>query len=349
MLVTPANFGPFFTTFETRFWTAYATAPIVYPKIATTYPVSTEIWLSGWLNMVDKMREWIGPRVTNTPAPQTYQVSMQNFELTEGIDLFKLDDDINGIYSPTVPLMGKQVAKWPDYQLRDLLQSQGSQTGSRQLGIDNLSYFNTAHPVSFWDASKGTFCNDYTGGGFSVNGQTVGGNLSSNAFATVWEDIAQRKTESGEAWGLQPDLAFTGPKLKWSMDTILQAQFIGLPVIGTIGTQNTQTAGTPALPNSPLIGASTNVVQGWSDRLMWNDLGGSTAIGGGTYDQVWYLACTQEAVRGLSWLLRMAPDFVARNRPDDPVVFDTHTIQYGSKSRGAPAWAFAQLMARSGP
>jgi phage major head subunit gpT-like protein len=348
MLVTPSNINFYFTGLETRFWTAYGIEPIAYTKLSTVYPVATEQWVSGWIGMLDKMREWIGPRITNTPAPQTYLVPIQNFELTEGIDLFKLEDDTYGIYNPVVAFMGMQAAKWPDYQFRDMLQNQSSQTGARQLGIDNLTFFNTAHPVDFWDASKGTFCNDYTGGGVSVNGILIGGALASNAFATVWEDMATRKTESGESWGLQPDLAFNGPKLKHAMSTILQAQFIGLPVIGSIGTQVTQTAGSTALPNSPLIGASENMVKGWSDQLTWSDLGGSATVGGGTYDQVWYLAATTRPVRALSWLLRQAPDFIVRNRPDDPVVFDTHTIQYGSKARGAPAWGFAQLMSRSG-
>jgi phage major head subunit gpT-like protein len=349
MLITQTNLQLFFTAFETRFWTAYGTAPVVYQKLATTYPVGTEQWVSGWLGMVDKMREWIGPRITHTPAPQTYLVPMQLFELTEGIDQFRLEDDTYGIYNPTVSFMGLQAAKWPDYQLRDLLQNQGSQGGFRQTGIDNLSYFNTAHPVDFWDASKGTFPNDYTAGGVTINSVLIGGGLASNAFATVWEDMARRKSESGEAWGVMPDLAVTGPMLKLPMDTILQAQFIGLPVIGTIGIGNTQTAGMPAPVNSPLIGASENMVKGWTDRLMWPDLGGSTAIGGGTYDSVWYVGDTSKPVRGLSWLLRQAPDFTYRIRPEDPVVFDTHTYQYGSKARGAPAWGFPQLFSRSGP
>src|SRR5580658_2119209 len=282
MLITPSNLNLFFTAFETRFWTAYGAAPQVYTKLASIYPVGTETWISGWIGMLDKMREWIGPRVTHTPEPQTYLVPIQVFEETQGVDLFKLEDDQYGIYNPVVAFMGVQAAKWPDYQLRDLLQNQGSQTGARQLCLDNLNYFATNHPVDFWDASKGTFCNDYTGGGVTVNGILVGGALSSNAFATVWEDMAARKTESGEAWGLMPDMTYAGPKLKFPLSTILQAQFIGLPVIGTIGTQVTQTAGSTALPNSPLIGATESLTRGLTDLLIWPDLNGSGTVGGGT-------------------------------------------------------------------
>ena len=340
MLITPANLGLFFSAVETRFWGAYGTAPVVYTKLATTYPVATEQWVSGWIGMLDKMREWVGPRITRAPAPQTYLVPIQLFELTEGVDQFKLMDDTYGIYNPVVDFMGLQAAKWPDYQLRDLLQNQGSQTGARQLSLDNLSHFNTAHPVSFWDASRGTYPNDYTGGGVSINGITVGGALGPTSFATVWEDMARRKAESGEPWGIVPNLAFTGPMLKLAIDTILQAQFMGAPVLGQLG------AGTGA--NAPFVGSSENVMKGWTDRLMWPDLGGSATVGGGTQDQLWYLTDTSKAVKPLSWLLRQAPDFTYRNQPDDPMVFDTHTYAMGSVARGAPAWAFPQLISRSG-
>jgi hypothetical protein len=238
------------------------------------------------------------------------------------------------------------MAKWPDYQVRDLLQNQGYWTNSYQNGYDGLSFFNTAHQNDFYDASKGTFPNDYTGGGVTVNSILIGGGLAPNAFATVYEDMSRRKTASGEPWGIMPDLLATGPMLKLTADTILQAQFMGLPVVGNIGTQATAN---PANPNQTLVGATENVMKSYADRLMWPDLGGSTSIGGGTYDSVWYLFDTSKPVKALSWLLRMAPDFVYRTNPDDPIVFDTHTVAYGSKARGAPAWGFHQLASRSGP
>ena len=352
MLITPNNINFFFSALETRFWTAYTVAPLVYSRLATTYPVPTEQWVSGWLGMLDKMREWVGPRITHTPAPQTYVVPLQLFEQTQGVDEIKLRNDQYGIYNPIAAYMGYQSAKWPDYQFRDLLQSQGSQTGFRQLSLDGLNHWGTAHPVDFWDSTKGTYPNDYTGGGVTINSNVIGGGLSANAFATVWEDMSRRKSESGESQNVMADLAVVPPMLKLTIDTILQSQFLGLPVIGNQGTANVPAPGGPANPNAPLIGNSQNVMAsagGWTDRLVWLDLGGSTAIGNGTYDQVWYLFDTAKPIKPLSWLLNFAPDFVARINPDDPIVFDTHTYAYGSKAYGAPAWGFEWLGSRSGP
>ena len=348
MLITPANLNIFFTGLETRFSQAYGATPVVYNRFATVYPVTTEVWLSGWLDMVDKYREWIGGRITKQPAPQTYQVPMQLFELTQGVDQFKLMDDSYGIYNPIVQYMGIQAAKLPDYQLRDLLQNQGSQTGTRQLSVDNLSHFNVGHPISFFDQSRGSYCNDFTGGGQVVNGVNVGGSLTPNSFATVWQDLARRKTESAEAWGLQADLTVAPAQLKFALDSILQSQFLGMPVIGTIGATSQNLSGATLPANPALVGASENQLKSWTDRLVWFDLGGPGTVGGGTYDQVWYMMDTSKVAKPLSWLQRQAPDFTYRNQPADPMVFDTHTFGFGSVARGAPAWSFPQFISRSG-
>lgn len=325
MLITPANLSFFFTSLETRFWTAYSVAPSVYEKIATTYPVATEQFASGWMGMVDKMREWVGPRVVHTPAPQTYLVPIQNFELTESIDQFKLEDDTYGVYYPLVTMMGESTKKWPDYQMRDLLQNTGSQTGTRQNGLDGLTHWNTAHPVDYYDASKGTYCNDFTGG-VSVNGVTVGGALGVNQFSTLWQEMASRKSENGEPLGLMPDQTLIPAQLKLTADTILQAQFFGAPTIGNL---------------SSLTGATDNMLKGWTDRIVWPELNAAPTV--------WYMLVCNKPIKPFSWLLRQAPDFVYRIQPQDPVVFDTHTYLYGSKARGAPAWSFPWLSSKSAP
>lgn len=325
MLITPSNLAFFFTNLESRFWQAYGTAPVVYDKMATTYPVSTEQWADAWIGMVDKFREWQGARTVHQPAPQTYFVQVQNFELTESIDQFKLEDDSYGIYFPTVQFMGMQAAKWPDYQLRDLLQNTGAQTGARQNGTDGLTHWNTAHPVDFWDASKGTYCNDFGTAGFVVNSVTVGGLLAPNSFATLWEEMASRKNESGEPLGLMADMTVAPPQLKITLDTILNAQFFAPSSLGNLTGQ---------------VGALENQLKGWTDRLVWPDLAAQPTA--------WYMLCTNRAIKPFSWLMRQAPNFVYRNQPQDPVVFDTHTYLYGSMARGAPAWGLPFLSSRSG-
>ena len=333
MLVTPANLAFFFTAMETRFWTAYQTAARWNEKVATTYPVGTEQWVSGWIGMLHTAREWIGSRVTHQPNPQTYLVQIQNWELTEQIDQFKLQDDTYGIYMPTVAFMGQNMAKLNDYQLRDLLQNAGSQTGLRQNGLDGLTQWSTAHPVNLYDASYGTYCNDFRGG-FVVNGTTVGGVLGVQGFNSLWSEFASRKSESGEALGIFANMTLIPPQLKSQLSVLLNSQFFAPPAIGSMGT------GTPSA-NAAFVGAMENPLKGYTDMEVTGDLAAQPTT--------WYMLDTARPVKPFSILQRQAPNFVPRITPEDPVVFDTHTYLYGSVARMAPAWGFAWLSAISSP
>jgi phage major head subunit gpT-like protein len=345
MLTSPANLNLFFTQLETRFWTEYALAAPMYQRFATVEPVGTELWTSGFMNMIQKYREWLGARVVQVPSLQTYTVPIKNWENTQGVDKFKFDDDTHGMYSPIAAFMGMQAKKLPDYQIRDAILNQGSWTGSFQNCLDGLSLFNSAHPVNFWDASQGTYPNDYTGGGVTVNNQVIGGGLSLTGFATIFEDMARRKNESGEAGGYKADLALTGPILAIAMQTILQAQFIGSPQIVQLGSS----VGTG---NATYVGATDTIaIRGLTDFAMWDDLSSSTVIGTGsnTYDQVFYMFATKGPIRPFIWLLREAPNFVARVNLDDPVVFEKHQYLFGSEARGSVAYGFPATVSRSGP
>jgi len=332
MLITPSNLAFFFTAVESRFWQAYKTADLWHERVATTVPVSTEVWLAGWIGMLDKVREWTGSRIKHQPAPQTYQVAMQLYEQTQSIDKYKLMDDQFGIYNPTIDFMGKQSAKWPDYQLRDLILNTGTQTGSRQNGLDALTHWNTAHPVDFYDSSKGTYCNDFSGG-VSVGGVTVGGAFTTNGFNTLWEEFASRKSESGEALGIIADLTMGPPQLKAPMTTILQSQFYAPPQMGVLG------SGSGA--NAAFVGSMENPLRGWTDLLTLPDFAAAPTT--------WFMLCTTAPQKPFTWLLRQAPNFVARINPDDPAVFDNHEFIYGADMRGAPAWSLAWLSAKSAP
>ena len=345
MLTTPANLNLFFSQLETRFWTEYGLAEPMWQRIATILPVGTESWTSGFMNMLQKYREWLGARVVQVPTVQTYTVPIKNWENTIGIDEFKFADDTHGLYSPIAAFMGMQAKKLPDYQIRDALLNQGSWTGPFQNCLDGTAIFGTSHPVNFWDASQGTYANDYTSGGVTVNNQVIGGGISVTGYSTVWEDMARRKNESGEAGGWKADLAMSGPALSIAMQTVLQAQFIGAPQIVQLGSN------VPTVSNAPLIGATSNLVKGLTDYIMWDDLSSSGAIGtsSNTYDQVWYLLSTKGPIRPVLWLQRMAPDMINRINPDDPVVFEKHQLLFGSKARGSMAWGFPQSLSRSGP
>lgn len=330
-ITAPNQLLAFFTNVNTTLSLAYSTTETVFPKIATVIPTGTTQYGEGWTGMGRTMREWTGSRVTETPAPQTYFVTVQLWELTESFDVFKMQDDHLGLLSHRPAQLGMNIKKNEDYVLRDLLENAKSQTGSRQLGLDGLSNFNASHPVDLYDTGKGTYCNDYGTSGVSVGGITVGGALALNSYATVWQDMANRKSESGEKLGLMPDTTMVPVMLKATATPILQAAFLGAPIWGNLG------AG-PG-PNYAMVGTTENTQKGTSDLLVWPDLSSAAA---------WYLLCTTKPRKPFSIIQREAAQFLYRNSPTDPIVFDQHQFLYGAHSRMSPAWSFAWLSSRSG-
>jgi phage major head subunit gpT-like protein len=289
-----------------------------------------------WIGRLDKMRLWLGPRITHEPAPQTYTVTPQPFELTEAIDRFKLDDDMMGVYYRTLPEMALQAKRWPDFQMRDMLRNQGAWTGLPQNGLDGLTYFNTAHPVDLYNSGAGTYSNDFTGGGANVAyknaaGGTVnvltGGAFSPTALATVVEYMMQLKAEDGEPVGVTPNKLLVPPQLRLESELVVKSTFFAPPAWGTIASQ---------------VGAADNPLARFGlEPEVWELLAGDSST--------WYVQDTTKAFRPMLWILRYAPVAAYRIAETDPVVFDSHKYLYGYWARGCPAWGFSWLMVRSGP
>jgi phage major head subunit gpT-like protein len=328
VITTRSGLEFFFTGLEQRFWAAYGSSGSFVDKVATRVPSSTEQGIYGWIGKIDKMREWVGPRVTYSPAAQTYTLVNQPYELTAYIDKFKLQDDQFGIYSPTAIMMAEQSAKWPDFQLRDLWQNTGTQIGARQLGLDGLSHWSTAHPVDFFDASKGTYINDFRSGGQVINGVTVGGALTPQGYATLRQEMMSRKGEDGEPLGLVPDLLVYPPQLEGAAKMILTADYF-----------SPQTYANTGLGTN--VGQQQNIMKGSATGLMIPELAANPTT--------WMLLCTNRAIKPFIFQERQAVNFVYRISEQDPEVFNNHRYVFGTDARGALGWSHAWLSSISSP
>lgn len=335
-MITPAQLDRFLVTLNTSIGETYSSTPVRYPEFSSTVPCESEQMSFAWIGRLDKMRLWTGSRVTHEPAPQTYTVTPQPFELTETIDRFRLDDDHMGVYMRTIPEMGLQAKRWPDLQMRDMLQNKGAWTGTPQNGLDGLTFFNTAHPVDLYDASKGTYSNDFTGGPVNVaykkpDGSTVnvatGGALNVNPLATVYEYMTQLSGEDGEPVGVTPNVLLVPPALRLEAETLVKSTFFAPPAWGGISSQ---------------VGAADNAFRRFGlEPVIWEILNSDATT--------WYMLDTTKAYRPLIWVLREAPTWAYRVAETDPSVFDAHKFLYGVWARGCPAWGFSWLMVRSGP
>jgi phage major head subunit gpT-like protein len=337
-VITPANWLPFIVTANTTIRQAWSDIPIEYPLYTTTVPLGeSSVFEDAWIGRMPKMRVWNGPRVYHEPSPQTYLVTPQPFELTYTLDRFKFDDDGFGVFYPILLDHALQTKKWPEYQLRDLLEASGAWSSTAaQAGLDGLSFFNTAHQINIYALAAGTldagtaYCNDFTGGGVTINSVNVGGALSQTAFGTLAEYMMTIRAEDGERLQIVPDTMMVPANLmaesEYILNNMLAAASVGYTTWGAAQTQ---------------VGASDNVFKRFGVKPHVNkNLNSATK---------WYLMDLSKSVKPLRWILRDAPTFTPRVAENDPIVFDSHRYAWGGWARGAPAWSPSWLMARSGP
>lgn len=343
-MITPSQFNLFISTVNTMIGEVYAETDqdigVQWMNFATEMPSGSTQSVYGWTEMLQKAREWVGPRVVMEAAPLTYTVVNRPWEHTLGVDRFLLDDDHLGILYRQIPDQVRQVRRQPDYWIRDLIEGLGvfatGQPGSPQLGFDGLSNFNTAHSIDPYNPTSTTYSNDFTGGGASIAGGVPGGSGSTilvggafgvTAFATLYEYQLRMLGEDLEPLGIIPDTLMVPVTLKTEAELILHSTFFAPPAWATIGSQ---------------VGAADNPFRRFAvDKVLVNPY-----LTSGTK---WYLMDTKRTIKPMMWQVREAAVYTQRVNEQDPVVFDTHRYLYGAWGRGAPAWGYAFLMARSGP
>jgi phage major head subunit gpT-like protein len=326
---TPANFAIFLTTANTMIRSAWDSAPTPYAAYTTTVPTESETFEDGWIGRMPKYREWLGPRVVHGPGPQTYQVTVQNWENTYGIDEFTFDDTKFGIYYPMIGDLGLQGRRQPGFVIRDMLENTGSQTGGRQNGLDGLTYFNTAHLINIYRSSLGTYSNDVRGG-ITVGSTTVGGALSGVAVGTTAEYMGTYQAEDGERFGIVPNLLIAPPTLRAECEVILKNQ-------SSAPTNGWQTFG----PTNTQVGAADNIWKRFGiDYMIEPNLMSNTN---------WYLADTMKSVKPVRWIQREGTVVVPRVSPTDENVWVNHQLLWGGKMRGTSAWGPSWLMVKGGP
>ncbi len=253
----PSNWLPVITQVNTSIRQAWSSVPIEYPLYTTTVNMGDrEVFEDAWIGRMPKYRLWSGPRVYNEANPQTYQVVPEPFELSYTIDRFKWEDDGFGVFYPLITDFSLQSALWPEYQMRDLIESTGAWGSTKsQAGLDGLSNWNTAHQTNIYSLTAGTlaagtaYCNDFTGGGVSINSVTVGGALGATAILTICEYMATIRAEDGERLKVRPTHLMHPPSLRgeveYNLKNMLAAASVGYTTWGAAQTQ---------------VGATDNVV-----------------------------------------------------------------------------------------
>ncbi len=166
------------------------------------------------------------------------------------------------------------------------------------LAFDGLTLFNDNHLTYDKTGATPTYDNN-----FAVP-------LDANGFNTVWSAMVSYVGEDGQPLGVMPNLLIVPPQLKLAAQTIMAGSLYS-PITGQPG------AGAIAIEN-PL--------KGWAEILVVPELANQPTA--------WYLADTSKAIKPFVWQNRRAPNFVARDNPSDPKVFDLKKFTYGVDYRG---------------
>jgi phage major head subunit gpT-like protein len=237
--ITPANMQIFFTGLSATFGQAYQSTPVFWQRLAFLKPSNTEIEKDGWMAKIPVLREWLGPRVVQNAAARMYTLENKLWELTLGIDKFKVQDDTYGIYSPMLAMMGEQAAKWPDRMLVSKLRA------NSETLYDGKAYFADDHPVNVDDPLNS-----------DVYDNNLGLALTPDNFASAYLSMATFKGEDGEPLGVTPNLLVVPPQLKLKALQILNGTMIA-PATFAGQTQ---------------VGGNSNVLAGWCDLLVVPEL-----------------------------------------------------------------------------
>lgn len=142
MIINSANLRTLYTAYSAAYQGAFAEAPRLYERVATTVPSSTAKNEYGWLGSFPKVREWIGPRVIHGLGVHDYTIKNKRWELTIGVDRDDIDDDTYGLYTPRFQDLGRETATFPDELIWPLLKN-----GFTQTCYDGQYFFDTDHPV----------------------------------------------------------------------------------------------------------------------------------------------------------------------------------------------------------
>lgn len=345
MAVTAANYGPFITTIDTTIGQVYERlkGTMTHERWTKKLTMAGSIWETGWIGrLAARPRPWYGSRRIVEVAPQTYQIIPIPYELTLAIDRFVQEDsDVNttSIFWRMLPDLARAWVMQPEYELRDLLEATGIQgTAKIQLGLDGLTYWNTAHPINIYNPgfngggnalfAGGTYCNDFTGGGVTINGTLIGGPLSTTAFASLLQYVQVVPDESGEALGVMPTDIMIPSTLTVEASFILKATLLAAPQWGAFS------------PLTGQVGSADNQLAKMGVGIIVNPNLKNT--------KRWYLLDTASD-KPTHTITREAPRTVPKLSETDDNMFNKHQMLWGGWDRVGFGWNFSWLMYRSGP
>jgi hypothetical protein len=225
--------------------------------------------------------------VIPTPASNAFELSADELNDSQSASVYRA-----GVWTRDTAIAS---ARWPqDETARMIL--------TNPVGYDNVTFFNTAHPIHVFDASMGTFSNDIAAKPIdATNAPNI--NTALDNLYSVFATIAGLSGPNGAPLNLEPWKLFLPPALMQRGSILTAAETIALPATGGAGSVDVR-----ALKKTWAV----------ADPVMCPELGAGSLYGTGS-DTTYYVLTKGSAVEqlGASIYCEREPFAITMNNPQD--------------------------------
>ena len=109
MIITPASLDAAYTGFSHSFQQGVQSAASFWAKLAMQTGSDTEQEVYSFMSRIPRLREWVGERVYNDLAANTYTLPNKDYEDSFEVPRTKFEDDKFGIYMHSAQALGQAV------------------------------------------------------------------------------------------------------------------------------------------------------------------------------------------------------------------------------------------------
>ncbi len=211
MQITQAVLQSLQTSFSTLFEQGYKSTPQPVDRFCTRVSSATRLNTYGWMKRIQRMREWLGPRVVQNLDTFAYQLINKSFEATLGVPREDIEDDQLGLFDRRMSELGRIAGRLP-YDLVLQAITDGI-TGGTGLTFDGLTFFNANHTLNSTGVQSNTGAETFSAG--------FGGGVD-----LVTRKMTSYLGEDGLPLGVRPNLFLIPPSYEFKAKEIFRAPFL---------------------------------------------------------------------------------------------------------------------------
>lgn len=210
MEINQANLDALFLGYKATFNKSIREVSPWFPMISQDEASSTSEELYFFREERARMKPFLGERTIKAPGFLGFRLANETFEDTVEVPLDAIADDQYGKYNGMVTEMAEAAGLLPDDLGLTLIE-----TGETSLCYDGQNFFDTDHPVSFFDASQGVQSNLFTAKP-----------LTADNFQEVYAAMCNFKDATGRRMRIRPNKLMVPPRLKKTAMEIVTAALV---------------------------------------------------------------------------------------------------------------------------